>query len=468
MDIIDRKAVEIILKEHKNFFQTGETKNIDYRIESLKRLKNVIKKYEKDIIDALSIDLGKSEFESYGTEIGFVLDSIGNFTRHIKSWSRNKKVRTPIHQFPSKGYIIYEPYGTVLIIGPFNYPFQLLLEPLIGVIAAGNCAVLKPSESTPTVSALVKKIIEESFKKKYIRVIEGETEATSILINSPFDYIFFTGSVPVGRIVMEAAAKNLIPVTLELGGKSPVIVDKTANLDIAAKRIVWGKLINVGQTCIAPDYILVHKDIKKGFIEKLKSTTISFYGADESKSSDYGRIVNKRQFERLVSIIKQEKDKIIYGGHSDPGTLYIEPTILDRINLQDIVMKDEIFGPIMPILEYDNLEDAIEIINDRPKPLSLYVFTEDKEVEAAVISRISFGGGCVNDTISHVANSYMPFGGVGNSGIGSYHGKDSFETFSHRKSILKKSTSIKSTSIIINLIFPPYGNRVELIRKILK
>ena len=463
MDILDQVAVEGMLKEHKKFFAAGETRSIEYRIAALKRLKSVIKKYEKEIINALYRDLGKSEFEAYGTEIGFVLDSIGNFIKHLKNWSKTKKIRTPIHQFPSKGFIMYEPYGTVLIIGPFNYPFQLLVEPLVGAIAAGNCAILKPSESTPTVSALVKQIIEETFDETYIRVVEGEKETTSALINSDFDYIFFTGSVPVGRIVMQAAAKNLVPVTLELGGKSPVIVDKTANLDIAAKRITWGKLINAGQTCIAPDYVLVHKDIKDSFIEKLKTTIVSFYGEDASKSSDYGRIVNSRQFGRLTSIIEKDKDKIIYGGNSNDGTLYIEPTILDRVNWKDAVMQDEIFGPIMPILEYENLETAIEMINDRPKPLALYIFTEDKNVEAEVLKKISFGGGCVNDTISHVASSSLPFGGVGNSGMGSYHGRDSFETFSHRKSILKKSTSIS-----IKLIFPPYGNRAKLIRRLLK
>ena len=463
MDIIDQAAAESLLKEHNKFFYTGDTRNIDYRICALKKLKCVIKKHEKEIINALHEDLGKSEFEAYGTEIGFVLDSIGNFIKHLKNWAKTKKVRTPLHQFLSKGYIMYEPYGTVLIIGPFNYPFQLLIEPLVGAIAAGNCAVLKPSESTPTVSTLVKKIISNTFEEKYIRVIEGEKENTSALINSPFDYIFFTGSVSVGKIVMKAAAKNLIPVTLELGGKSPVIVDKTANLDISVKRILWGKLINVGQTCIAPDYIFVHKSIKESFIRKLKSTVVSFYGEDASKSSDYGRIVNNRQFERLVAIIKKDKNKIVYGGLSNAETLYIEPTIISDVNWKDAVMQEEIFGPIMPVLVYEDLEDVIETINDRPKPLALYVFTEDKNVEAAVLRRISFGGGAVNDTISHVASSYMPFGGVGNSGMGSYHGKDSFETFSHRKSILKKSTSID-----MKIIFPPYGDRTKFIRRILK
>jgi len=463
MEIIKQSEVENILREHKKFFNKGETKNLDYRIAALKRLKKIIKKYEKELIKALYKDLGKSEFEAYSTEIGFVLDSIGNFTKHLKSWARIKKVKIPIHQFPSRGYIMNEPFGTVLIIGPFNYPFQLLIEPLVGVIAAGNCAILKPSESTPTVSALVKKIIEEAFEGKYIRVIEGEKETTSILINSAFDYIFFTGSVAVGKIVMEAAAKNLVPITLELGGKSPVIVDKTANLKLAAKRILWGKLINTGQTCIAPDYVFVHKDIKEIFIENLKTIVKNFYGEDASKSCDYGRIVNQSQFERLVSIIQKDKNKVIYGGASNANTLYIEPTIIDKVDWQDEVMKDEIFGPILPILEYEKLENVIEMINGRPKPLALYLFTEDKKVETTVLSRVSFGGGCVNDTISHVADSYMPFGGVGNSGMGSYHGKDSFETFSHRKSILKKSTAIS-----FKFIFPPYANRIKLVKKILK
>jgi aldehyde dehydrogenase (NAD+) len=452
-----------MLKEHKNYFHTGETKDIAFRIASLKKLRNSIVKYEKELLSALFSDLGKGEFEAYSTEIGFVLDSIGNIIKNLRKWSKAKRVKTPIHQYPSKSCIMYEPYGTVLIIGPFNYPFQLLIEPLIGAMSAGNCAILKPSESTPTVSSLIKKLIEETFDEKYIRVIEGEKETTSALINSPFDYIFFTGSVPVGRIVMEAAAKNLVPVTLELGGKSPAIIDKTANLDITAKRILFGKLINAGQTCIAPDYLLVHKQVKRELIESLKSTIVSFYGEDASKSSDYGRIVNKRQFQRLVSILERDKEKIIYGGSFDSSALYIEPTLVDNVTWKDASMEDEIFGPILPILEYENINDVISTINERPKPLALYLFTEDKSIETLVLNSISFGGGCINDTISHVASAYMPFGGVGNSGIGAYHGKESFETFSHRKSILKKSPSLD-----IKLIFPPYDKKVNLVRKLLK
>lgn len=463
METLDRDQVLDILKEHKQYFYTGITKDINFRIAQLKKLKDAIRKYEKDILEALYKDLRKNEFEAYSTEIGFVLDSISYMIKNLKKWSKPVKVKTPIHQHPSKTYILYEPYGTVLIIGPFNYPFQLVIEPLIGAMAAGNSAVLKPSESTPNISALLKRLIEETFDKEYIRVIEGEREATSALINSPFDYIFFTGSVPIGRIVMEAAAKNLIPVTLELGGKSPTIVDKTANLDIAAKRIMWGKLINTAQTCIAPDYLIVHKDIKEQLVTKLKITIIDFYSLDASKSKDYGRIVSTRQFDRLASIIDRDKAKVAYGGHYNRGDLYIEPTLLDNASWQDASMEDEIFGPILPILEYSDLDDAITMINARPKPLALYLFTEDAAIEHKVLNSISFGGGCVNDTISHAATPYMPFGGVGNSGIGGYHGEESFKTFSHRKSILKKSTSFN-----MNIIFPPYKNKVDLVRKILK
>jgi aldehyde dehydrogenase (NAD+) len=463
METLNKEQVLEILKEHKQYLHSGTTKEINFRIRMLGKLKEAIKKYEKNILAALYEDLRKSEFEAYSTEIGFVLDSIGYMIKNLKKWSKPVKVKTPIHQHPSKTYIMYEPYGTVLIIGPFNYPFQLVIEPLIGAMAAGNCAILKPSESTPTISALLKRLIGETFDKEYIRVVEGEREATSALINSPFDYIFFTGSVPVGRIVMEAAAKNLVPVTLELGGKSPTIIDKTANLDIAAKRIMWGKLINTGQTCIAPDYLLVHKDIKEQLIARLKATIINFYDSDASKSKDYGRIVNTRQFHRLASIIDRDKSKIAYGGGYNKEDLYIEPTLIDNATWLDASMEDEIFGPILPILEYSDLDDAIKMINERPKPLALYLFTEDSAVERKVLNSISFGGGCVNDTISHVASPYMPFGGVGNSGIGGYHGEESFKTFSHRKSILKKSTSFN-----MNIIYPPYKNKVDLVRKLLK
>ncbi|MGG0123410.1 aldehyde dehydrogenase [Bacillus paranthracis] len=453
-----------ILEEHKEFFHTGATKTLQFRLEQLRKLKDGIQRYEKRIIKALHQDLGKSEFEAYVTEVGFLLDSINNTMKNLKKWMKPEKVKTPFTLWPAKSFIMKEPYGTVLIIGPYNYPFQLLIEPLIGVIATGNCAVLKPSENTPHITSVVNELISELFDKSYVRVIEGEKETTSTLIHAPFDYIFFTGSVQVGKIVMEAAAKNLVPVTLELGGKSPVIVDKTANIDLAAKRIVWGKLLNTGQTCIAPDYVMVHSDVKEELISKMKETIVKYYGENPIQSKDYGRIVNERQFDRLASIIEQDKEHVLFGGTSVKEDLYIEPTLLETKSWAGAAMQDEIFGPILPIMEYDQLEMAIQTINKRPKPLALYVFTEDKQCEEEVLSRVSFGGGCINDAIFHSANSHLPFGGVGNAGIGAYHGKYSFDLFSHHKSIVKKSTKMD-----VSFVMPPYSEKkMDFIRKFLK
>ncbi|MFC7370965.1 aldehyde dehydrogenase [Fictibacillus iocasae] len=455
--------IDTLLAAHKQYFSTGKTRDVAFRLQQLNKLKNSIRRYEKDILDALYKDLRKSEFEAYGSEIGFTLDSIKYMMKHLKKWSKPKKVKTPIHQFPSKSYILREPYGTVLIVGPFNYPFQLLIEPMIGAIAAGNNVILKPSESTPAITNVIKRLIKDTFEENYVTVVEGEKETTSLLIHAPFDYIFFTGSVPVGKIVMEAAAKNLVPITLELGGKSPAIVDKTANLDIAAKRIAWGKFLNAGQTCIAPDYILAHSSIKDDLIQKLKDTVEAFYGSDSSKSGDYGRIVNERQFDRLAALLQEDSEKITVGGNTDRDDLYIEPTILHHIDWNDAVMKDEIFGPILPIIEYDGLDDVMKNIQNSPKPLALYVFTEDQEVEEKLLHFVSFGGGCVNDTLSHIVSPHMPFGGVGSSGVGAYHGKYSFDVFTHQKSILKKSAKFES-----GLVFPPYGDKIKWLRKLLK
>lgn len=458
-----KESIDKALEEHKLFFNSGATREVSFRLLQLQKLREAIRRYEPRIIAALYEDLHKSEFEAYATEIGFTLDSIGYMMKHLRRWAKPVKVKSPLHIFPAKSMVISEPYGTVLIIGPFNYPFQLLIEPLLGAIAAGNCAVLKPSESTPAVSAVIEDIIEEVFDPSYIRVIQGEKETTNLLIHAKFDYIFFTGSVPVGKIVMEAAARNLVPVTLELGGKSPVIVDKSANLEAAAKRIVWGKLINVGQTCIAPDYLLVHSDIAAELIALIKRYISEFYGTDIRQNADYGRIVNQRQLSRIAGMIERDRSKIIAGGTVTPDELYIEPTLLYPAEWSDAAMEDEIFGPVLPILEYHSLEDAITSINGHPKPLALYLFTEDKKVEHEVLSRISFGGGCINDTITHVASAHLPFGGVGNSGIGGYHGKHSFDVFSHRKSIVKRSTKID-----FGIVYPPYGNKIKLARKLLK
>ncbi|MEK4003853.1 aldehyde dehydrogenase [Paenibacillus sp. FSL H3-0333] len=457
------QQIDRLLAEHRQWFASGVTRTPGFRLEQLQKLKDAISRNEARIIAALNQDLHKSEFEAYATEIGFTLDSIGYMMKHLRRWMKPVKVGSPLHLFPARSRIIAEPYGTVLIIGPFNYPFQLLIEPLIGAIAAGNCAVLKPSESTPATSAVIEDMIRETFDPAYIRVVQGEKETTNLLIHAAFDYIFFTGSVPVGRIVMEAAAKNLVPVTLELGGKSPVIVDRSADLETAAKRIVWGKLINVGQTCIAPDYLLVHREVAAELIERMKRCVTDFYGTDIRQNTDYGRIVNERQLRRIGEILERDRDKLILGGTVIPGELYIEPSLIYPAAWSDASMEDEIFGPVLPIMEYTRLEEAIQSINARPKPLALYLFTRDKQVEQQVMTEVSFGGGCINDTISHVASTRLPFGGVGNSGIGGYHGKYSFDLFSHHKSIVKRGTRLD-----LGIVYPPYGSKVKLARKLLK
>ncbi|MBY0599383.1 aldehyde dehydrogenase [Bacillus bingmayongensis] len=455
--------IQQLIQEHKQFFYNDYTRSLQFRLEKLEKLKNSIRKYENQVLSALYQDLHKSEFEAYTAEIGFAFNSINFIMKHLKQWMKPQKIKTPIHFLPSKSYIIKEPYGTVLIIGPFNYPFQSLIEPLIEAIAGGNCVVLKPSENAPNVSAVINKIISETFDKQYIRVIEGDRETTSLLIHAPFDYIFFTGSVQVGKIVMEAAAKNLVPVTLELGGKGPAIVDETANLDISAKRIIWGKFINAGQSCIAPDYVIAHKSVKGKLISKMKEIITSFYGSDILKSNDYGRIINERQFDRLISILEQDQNYIVFGGNSSRNHLYIEPTLLEVNSWDAAAMKEEIFGPILPIMDYNDLDEVIHMVNNHPKPLALYVFTENKNVEKQILGRISFGGGCVNDTMSHMANLHLPFGGVGNAGFGAYHEKHSFDSFTHRKSILKKSSRVE-----LGLVFPPYRNKIKILRKIFK
>lgn len=460
---ITSPEVEGILELQQQFFRSGSTRSPEARIERLIWLKDAIRKYEKPLTEALYQDLGKSEFESYTTEIGFMLDSISHTIRNVKRWAKPKKVKTQLALIGSKSYVIPEPYGSVLIIGPFNYPFQLLIEPLVGAVAAGNTAVLKASEHTPAVSAVVRDIITSVFEPGYVQVVEGAKDTTTALIHAKFDYIFFTGSVPVGKIVMEAAAKNLIPVTLELGGKSPVIVDEHADLKVAAQRIMWGKLLNTGQTCIAPDYLLVHERVKQTLIEEMKAAVHSFYGSDVRHNRDYGRIVNEAHFKRLTHMIERDKARLIYGGQTDEADRFISPTLLDVESWEAASMEDEIFGPILPIISYHDIDEAIAGILKRPKPLALYLFTSDKQVQEKVLQEVSFGGGCINDTITHVANPRLPFGGVGNSGIGGYHGRYSFETFSHMKSILRKSTRLN-----LPILYPPYAGKIQTIKRLLK
>jgi len=428
---------ELIQKQREFFFQ-GKTKEISYRLEALKKLQNLFRTYEQDIMDALKADLNKSNFDTYLTEIGIVQAELTFTLKHLHKWIRSKRVKSTLATFGAKGYIYPEPYGIALIIAPWNYPFQLAVAPLIGAIAAGNCAILKPSELTPRTSAILYKIISENFPEEYIKVVEGGVETSSALLQEKFDYIFFTGSVQVGKIIMEAAAKNLTPVTLELGGKSPCIVHEDANLKLAAKRIAWGKFINAGQTCVAPDYLLVHRNIKDQFLQELKKAIIELHSEDVHLTGAFTKIVSEKHFNRLVSFLN--KDKTIFGGKADLSSLVIEPTILDKIGWDDCIMQEEIFGPILPVLEYEEMSMMINAIISEPKPLALYIFSESREVQHTILNQVSFGGGCINDTVYHLSSPYLPFGGVGESGIGAYHGKGSFDVFSHMKSVLKQTT----------------------------
>lgn len=455
--------VDKIIEDHYKFFESKKSRDIDFRINQLRSLKSAIKKYEYKIYEALYKDLGKCEFESYTTEVGFVLSSISHTIKNLKKWAKKEKVKTPLYLFPAKSFIISEPYGTVLIIGPYNYPFQLLIEPLVGALAAGNCVVLKPSENVPNLSRVITEMITETFPKEYIRSVEGGIETNTSLINGTFDYIFFTGSAQVGKIIMEAAARNLVPVTLELGGKSPVIVDESADIRVAAQRIIWGKTINVGQTCVAPDYVVVNNKVKDDLIKELRVQIQSFYGKDAIESKDYGRIVNDRHFLRLKNILDKEADKIICGGKVNREKRYIEPTLIDA-SWEGAAMSEEIFGPILPIISYSNLDEVIGKIKRLSKPLALYLFAENYKVEEKVLEEISSGGACINDTITHLANPELPFGGVGNSGIGAYHGKESFKTFSHRRSVVRKTTKIN-----IPIVFPPFNKKnLDNVKKLMK
>ncbi|WP_069649917.1 aldehyde dehydrogenase [Caloranaerobacter ferrireducens] len=455
------EEIKKIIDKQREYFRKGITLDIDFRINMLKVLRRAIIENERLILKALKEDLKKSDFEGYETEIGIVLDEMRYVIKNLRSWAKPKKVKTPITQFISNSYIYSEPYGVTLIIAPWNYPFQLVMAPLIGSISAGNCSIIKPSEYAPYTSKIISKIISENFEEEFIAVVEGGIEVNKALLKEKFDYIFFTGSVNVGKIVMEAASKYLTPVTLELGGKSPCIVDEDADIDLAAKRIVWGKFLNAGQTCVAPDYLYLHKNIKNHFIKSAVKFIKGFFGENPLKSEDYTRIINIKHFNRLKNLLKD--GDILYGGDFDEEKLYIAPTIIDNVTWEDSVMQEEIFGPILPLLVFEELDEVIETVNIHPKPLALYYFSNDKEKQERVIKEISFGGGCINDTIVHLATPYLPFGGVGNSGMGSYHGKASFDTFSHKKSVLKKSNLID-----IPLRYPPYKGKINLLRKILK
>ena len=419
------------------FFGTHKTLPIEFRLQALRKLRKAITEHERELTDALYADLHKSYEEAYLTEISIVLGEIDNFIKHLSRWAAPSKRPTPLKLYPSKSVILTEPLGLSLIIAPWNYPVQLLLNPLVGAIGAGCTAILKPSPYTPNVAEALERLITETFDEEYIAIVQGHREVNTLLLNQRYDIIFFTGSPDLGRIVMRAAAENLTPVVLELGGKSPVIVDRTANIEIAAKRLAWGKTLNAGQTCIAPDYLLIHSEVKEAFIEAFKRAVVELHGEDASKSRHYVRMVSDRAFERVSSYLKD--GKIRYGGRTIAEERYIEPTLLDDVSPESAVMQEEIFGPILPMVEIRDIEEAIAFINKREKPLALYAFGT-KSVAQHIIDHTSSGGACINDVIMHIANEKMPFGGVGNSGMGRYHGRDSLYAFSHRRSLLRTAT----------------------------
>lgn len=446
--------------QQREFFNQGETLGFAYRKAALRRLYAGILKYESEIYAAMYADLGKSEMEAGMCEVRLTLAELSYIMKHMGRWMKPKRVITSLSNFHAKSFTIQEPYGVVLIMAPWNYPFLLCMTPLIGAIAAGNCCIIKPSAYTPAMSAIIAKLIEETFDSNYVAVVEGGRQENNMLLEQRFDYIFFTGSVSVGKMVMEKASKNLTPVSLELGGKSPCIIDRTANLKIAAKRVVFGKYLNCGQTCVAPDYLLIDESIKDEFIPILIENIIKMYGEEPLQNKDYGNIVNQKHFERIISLI--DREKIVFGGRVNQDTLQIEPTVMDNVVAEDAVMGEEIFGPILPILTFSKIEEAEQFIREREKPLALYLFTSDRETEHRFLKNVSFGGGCINDTLVHLNSSHMGFGGVGSSGMGSYHGKKSFETFSHEKSIMKKYTWLD-----IPVRYQPYQNWKEKLMKLL-
>lgn len=448
--------MEKVVDIQRMYYESGQTRDVEFRMKNLKRLRETVRAYERKIEEALWKDLHKPAYESYLTEVSFVLQELDEHIRHLYRWAKPRRVGTPLHLFGSRSRVVCEPFGVVLVIAPWNYPFQLLMSPLVGAIAAGNCVVLKPSPYAPHVSDVIAEMIAEVFGPAYVTVVQGGREANQVLLAERFDYIFFTGSPELGKVVMKAAAEQLIPVTLELGGKSPCIVGREANIEVAAKRIAWGKFLNAGQTCIAPDYLFVHEEIKTKLLERIVFYIRKFYGDDPEKSPDYSRIVRKEAVERLAVLMRNEK--IICGGEVDTETLYIAPTILDDVSPAAPVMQQEIFGPILPVMTFYDLKETISYINAHDKPLALYYFGSTYAADQ-LIAGTSSGGVCVNDTIMHIANGNLPFGGVGKSGIGKYHGYSSFMTFSNRRSVLSSTTWWD-----IPFRFPPYKS-LSLLKK---
>ena len=430
--------IDEILESQRRYFRSGATLSVSFRIEMLKKLRNAVEKYENEIGEALRKDLGKSDYEGFMCETGLVKSEISYMIRHTRRFASKHRVYTPLAQFASSSYKKPCPYGNVLIMSPWNYPFLLTIDPLADAIAAGNTAVVKPSAYSPATSAVIAKMLSECFPPEYVAVVTGGRKENAALLDKKFDFVFFTGSQNVGKEVLRHTAETLTPAVLELGGKSPCIVDSTAKLKLAAKRIVFGKYLNCGQTCVAPDYILCHQSVREKLTEEICVQIKKQYGEDPLTNPDYGKIINEKHFDRICGLL--DKDKIVLGGRCRRETLQLEPTVMDHVTWEDAVMQEEIFGPIMPILTFDSFDEIYSMLAGKPKPLALYLFSEDKQRIKEVTERCSYGGGCINDTIIHLATSEMGFGGVGESGMGSYHGKDGFETFSHTKSIVDKKT----------------------------
>jgi aldehyde dehydrogenase (NAD+) len=457
---MEAKEIEKLVQAQRQFFSEGNTRPLQFRLQALKRLKAAIEQNQGKIEEALIRDLHKAPLETYMCETGFVLDEIGYHLKHLEEWVKSRPVSTPLAQFPSDSFVLPEPYGVALIMSPWNYPFQLTLEPLIGAISAGNCAVLKPSAYAPATSKLIAALIAKIFPPQYITVVEGGREENTHLLEQKFDYIFFTGSVAVGKVVMEAASKHLTPVSLELGGKSPVIVAEDANVKIAARRIAFGKVLNAGQTCVAPDYAFVHESLLSEFLDEFQDALEEFFpGKDYHQMV---RIISEKHYKQKKELLK-DVDVVIGGGYDDE-TRFMEPTVVLDPPLDSPLMTEEIFAPILPVIPFKELSEATDFICGRPKPLAFYLFTESRYTEKTVFERCSFGGGCVNDTIIHLATPNMPFGGVGESGMGAYHGKASFDTFTHYRSVVRKSTKVD----IMMRYFPYTRKKLALIKKFLK
>lgn len=465
MQILTDASVAALLEKQRAFFGEGNTLPRAFRLAQLKKLRSALLEHTAALEEALALDLGKSRTECWTTEIGFVLAGISHAEKHLRRWMKPVRVPSPAAVFPARSYVRKEPLGSALIVGPFNYPVQLLLEPLTAAIAAGNCAVLSPSELTPHVAEVLRRMLAGAFGEEYVACVEGGVENNTVLFRARFDTVFFTGSANVGRIVLRAAAENLVPVTLELGGKSPVIVDGTADLRAACERIAWGKFLNAGQTCVAPDYVFVERRLFVPFVEGMKDAVRRFYGEDARRSPDYGRIVNARHMARLRSILEADASSVVYGGEIDEEARFIGPTILCPDGPAGAAcMQEEIFGPLLPVFAYDSPAEPLAYIRAHEKPLALYLFSRDRRFVGSVLRATASGGGCINDTVSHIVNHALPFGGVGASGMGRYHGEAGFLTFSHQRAVLQRSTRVRLT-----LAYPPFtARKYRLLRRFMK